>query len=592
MNNMLKGLLVTALAISASHVSAATNQGFLSVPRAQKASLLLDSAIAHDLEKTNHKDRLGGNLMVRGYYSQSTNKKALGQYFGINNSDSFKAAWGASTNANINGTMVNAGYLVHDSNAALGNYVSPGAGAGNAVVAPGLNNGIFLALDTNAAGLAATVAAIAAAPIKNVATITFAPQTTSYGLELGYVQCLSKIVDGLHLSISLPIEKVENNMNLAVTGGANANDASALTQFFAGSLAAAQTAGYLNAGANMSGQGQLTKGLIKGVQSATGIADIDVAVGYDFLREENWTAGLNIAMSIPTGNTPTGQYLFEPIYGNGGHFELGLGGRVAGKLWHEGDQHIGLSVQADYRYGFKANETRTLSITKAGIADNLNQYYLVNKVNSAITAEAPFANSFTLPVSVTPNSAVRGNLGLNYGNGGFVFGLAYAPSWKQAESVSVAATVAAATGVMAPQAGSFSVVTNPAGAAFGGDNTPLIAAGNGGVATLDAAATAGTQIPTVGAPAVSAGAVAVAAAASTANPTLPNNVTSFAAADVNANSSLRGSQLGHRIGGDMGYTFKNWEFPVTIGAGAHYEFANSNAVAENWGAHLTAGIGF
>ena len=591
MNNMLKGLLVTALAISASHVSAATNQGFLSVPRAQKASLLLDSAIAHDLEKTNHKDRLGGNLMVRGYYSQSTNKKALGQYFGINNSDSFKAAWGASTNANINGTMVNAGYLVHDSNAALGNYPPGVAGAGNAVVAPVANNGIFLALDTNAAGLAATVAAIAAAPIKNVATITFAPQTTSYGLELGYVQCLSKIVDGLHLSISLPIEKVENNMNLAVTGGANANDASALTQFFAGSLAAAQTAGYLNAGANMSGQGQLTKGLIKGVQSATGIADIDVAVGYDFLREENWTAGLNIAMSIPTGNTPTGQYLFEPIYGNGGHFELGLGGRVAGKLWHEGDQHIGLSVQADYRYGFKANETRTLSITKVGIADNLNQYYLVNKVNSAITAEAPFANSFTLPVSVTPNSAVRGNLGLNYGNGGFVFGLAYAPSWKQAESVSVAATVAAATGVMAPQAGSLSVVDDAVGTTFGGAGG-LIAAGNAGVATLDAAATAGTQIPTVGVPAQSANTLAVAVAASTANPTLPNNVTTFAAADVNANSSLRGSQLGHRIGGDMGYTFKNWEFPVTIGAGAHYEFANSNAVAENWGAHLTAGIGF
>ena len=567
MNNMLKGLLVTALAISASHVSAATNQGFLSVPRAQKASLLLDSAIAHDLEKTNHKDRLGGNLMVRGYYSQSTNKKALGQYFGINNSDSFKAAWGASTNANINGTMVNAGYLVHDSNAALGNYPAGAAGAAVAVVAPVANNGIFLIAATTAPGLAATVAAIAAAPIKNSATITFAPQTTSYGLELGYVQCLSKIVDGLHLSISLPIEKVENNMNLAVTGGANANDASALTQFFAGSLAAAQTNGYLNAGANMSGQGQLTKGLIKGVQSATGIADIDVAVGYDFLREENWTAGLNIAMSIPTGNTPTGQYLFEPIYGNGGHFELGLGGRVAGKLWHEGDQHIGLSVQADYRYGFKANETRTLSITKAGIADNLNQYYLVNTVGTAIAAEAPFANSFTLPVSVTPNSAVRGNLGLNYGNGGFVFGLAYAPSWKQAESVSVAPTVVAANGVMAPEAGAFGMGT----AAAGGQAILVLSPANGtGLIAAPAGATAG----------------------STANATVPANVASFAAADVNANSSLRGSQLGHRIGGDLGYTFKNWEFPVTIGAGAHYEFANSNAVAENWGAHLTAGIGF
>jgi hypothetical protein len=34
------------------------------------------------------------------------------------------------------------------------------------------------------------------------------------------------------------------------------------------------------------------------------------------------------------------------------------------------------------------------------------------------------------------------------------------------------------------------------------------------------------------------------------------------------------------------------DYPITIGFGGHYEFAGDNAVAENWGVNLTAGIGF
>jgi len=69
MNNMLKRLLVAALAISASHLSAHTNKNFLSVPRPQHASLLLDSHITRDLASTKGHDRFGGNFLVSGYYS-------------------------------------------------------------------------------------------------------------------------------------------------------------------------------------------------------------------------------------------------------------------------------------------------------------------------------------------------------------------------------------------------------------------------------------------------------------------------------------------------------------------------------------------
>ncbi|MBM3886441.1 hypothetical protein FJ364_00800 [Candidatus Dependentiae bacterium] len=498
MKFMIKSLMAAALAMSAAHVNAHTNQGFLSVPRAQRASLVLDSAIAHQLVKTNKEDRFGGNLLVRGFYSESNKKDALGKYFGVNDQATFKAAWGTHNNAAAGdqASGVNAGFLVHDATATIG--------------------------------------AQALAPA-DFATIAFQPKTVSYGLEFGYEQCLGKILEGLHLSIALPVERVENNMNLDIsTPGAHAADVTTLQDFFAGKLGTgASVAGVVaGAGANLSGQNKLSKALIDGKRSATGIADIDAILGYDFVRNENWTAGLNIGLVVPLGNQTTGQYLFEPVYGNGGHWELGFGGRVQGTLWQDGDQHIALNLQADYRYGFKANETRTLSISKDGIQNNLNQYYLTVTDGAIRATEAPFANANTVAVSVTPNSAVRGNLGLCYGNGGFVFGVAYAPSWKQAESVSVTPNIPANTIVLHPEQDSM-------------DRASVVA-----------------------------------------------NGVAFTSADVNADYSKRPEQLAHRFGGDLGYTFKEWEYPITIGAGAHYELGKDNATVENWGVNVTAGIGF
>lgn len=493
MNNMLKRLVVAALAISASHLSAHTNQGFLSVPRAQHASLLADSHVTRDLAATKGKDRFGGNFLVSGFYSESTNKKALGKYFGVNDKDSFDAVWGTAANGDATNT-VNAAFLVHD--------------------------------DTEGGQ---------AAP-RHSATVTLAPKTISYGMEFAYVQCLGKILEGLHLAITLPVERVENNMNLTAANKQGAVAADLVTKFLAGTLANANgtniNPGYISAGADHSGQNQLKNALINGKQGATGIADIEAVLGYDFVRNEDWTAGLNIGLLIPTGNSATGKYAFEPIYGNGGHWELGFGGRVDGKLWRDGDQTIGLHLGADYRYGFQANETRTLSITKDGIQNNWNQYFLAGVNGQPAPTEAPFANTQTVPVSVTPNSALRANLGLHYGNGGFLFGAYYAPAWKQAETVKVTPTVAANTVVVA--------LTQATNANIG-------------------AAVAGVA---------------------------------FDASNVNADSSKRPAQLAHRLGADMGYTFKEWEYPVALGLGGHYELANDNATVENWGVSVKAGIGF
>lgn len=504
MNNMLKRLLVAALAISASHVSAHTNKTFLSSPRAQRASLALDGHLTRDLAATKGKDRFGGNFLVSGFYSESLKKASLGKYFGVADKDSFKANAGTFAN---NDADVNAGFLVHSSNPAP-------------VVA----------------GAAAT----------HGATINLAPKTISYGVEFAYVQCLGKILDGLHLSIALPVERVENTLGLNVTNGIAAGDAKVLTDFLAGNLsrAASGNDAWTNANANAGSQAALKNGLIDGKRSATGIADIDVILGYDFVRNEDWKAGLNIGLVIPTGNTAAGKYAFEPVYGNGGHWELGFGGHVCGNLWKDADQRVGLHLGADYRYGFKASETRTL-----GGKENWSQYFLVGAVNAGNIAALQFqpaANLATTSVDVTPNSSLRGNLGLEYGNGGFLFGVHYAPAWRQAESVALKTVEADDKyAVVNPIAD-----TNIAGA--------LTAVG------FNAAQAANAAVSGAG----------------------------VKKADIVLDRTARPSQVAHRLGADMGYTFKEWEYPVTIGVGGHYEIAGDNAVAENWAVSVKAGIGF
>lgn len=57
----------------------------------------------------------------------------------------------------------------------------------------------------------------------------------------------------------------------------------------------------------------------------TQFSDFHATLGYNFILKQDYTLGLNFNAVIPTGTRPDARYLFEPIIGNGKHWELGLG---------------------------------------------------------------------------------------------------------------------------------------------------------------------------------------------------------------------------------------------------------------------------
>jgi hypothetical protein len=78
----------------------------------------------------------------------------------------------------------------------------------------------------------------------------------------------------------------------------------------------------------------------------TGIADLEFDVGYNFWACQDYHVAIKLVVKAPTGNKPEAVYLFEPIVGNGGHWELGAGLSAHYVLW-EADDNCNLTFHLD-----------------------------------------------------------------------------------------------------------------------------------------------------------------------------------------------------------------------------------------------------
>lgn len=99
-------------------------------------------------------------------------------------------------------------------------------------------------------------------------------------------------------------------------------------------------------------------------ETKNGLADLRAELGWNFLLEEDYHVGLNIQMAAPTGNTPDGCLLFEPIVGNGNHWELGAGFSMHYTLWRseDADRQFDFNLEVDITHMFKAKQKRCFDL--------------------------------------------------------------------------------------------------------------------------------------------------------------------------------------------------------------------------------------
>lgn len=390
-----------------------------------------------------------------------------------------------------------------------------------------------------------------------VGSVKYEPKLEAYGARIDYFQDLEKVLDGLYLKVALPIVHVENDMHIktAVTHDGTAE------YFTADNLAAYFKGNYEKAAGDVNAQAKLNRAKINGSQSETSVADIDVILGYKIFDKDKYNVSLNLGLTIPVGNDSDGVWAFEPIVGNGNHWALGGGLDACVSLWEDGDQNIKLTTAANYRYLFESTEKRTLGlINEAGNKVDWGQYYLVGLIDQVRGTQqlTPFANDGigTVNMNIEPGSQLDAIAYLTYNNGGWNIDLGYNFFWKEKEDANL--KTAWTDGKYGIAIVGQTMAQN--------DGNPNFEYTNGNAV----------------------GDNAVGGALALVNAT-------YSAADhaygIDTSAAETPSIDTHKVFGNVGYIFNDWEYPVMLGFGGAYEFADQKGL-ENWQVFGKVGIKF
>lgn len=110
---------------------------------------------------------------------------------------------------------------------------------------------------------------------------------------------------------------------------------------------------------------------------ATAIADVDFILGWNILLQPRASFGFYTQATAPTGTKPTAEFLFEPIIGNGRHWELGFGTTGHFILMDTKCSKLGIFFEGHALYQFKRFQTRTYDLCNGP----LSRYILLKELN-------------------------------------------------------------------------------------------------------------------------------------------------------------------------------------------------------------------
>lgn len=174
--------------------------------------------------------------------------------------------------------------------------------------------------------------------------------------------------------------------------------------------------------------------------SKTGLSQLALVLGYNVLCDGDYTFGINLRTEAPTGNKPEGEFLFEPIVGNGHHWTLGIGFNAHAILWRSDcdDSFFGFYLNANITHLFGTCQTRAFDLCLQGAN---SRYMLAQKLGSNtqelnggtslsdsqfINVFAPVANLTTSKVNVS--ASAQGDIALKFAyvtDSGFSFDIGY-----------------------------------------------------------------------------------------------------------------------------------------------------------------------
>lgn len=161
-------------------------------------------------------------------------------------------------------------------------------------------------------------------------------------------------------------------------------------------------------------------------QTRAGLSDIEMALGWNIINKQHGHAGLNVRVTAPTGTRPTSEFLFEPIVGNGKHWELGAGFSGHVLLWEkDGQQEFSFFTDLNMMHIFKAKQHRSFDFVVNGLG---SRYVLLKTFDASgqyTRNSLPAINVTTLPCKVRNSIQIDWVAMLGYTYNNFLFDIGY-----------------------------------------------------------------------------------------------------------------------------------------------------------------------
>jgi len=190
----------------------------------------------------------------------------------------------------------------------------------------------------------------------------------------------------------------------------------------------------------------LANGLINGPHHAASLAEAQIAVGYNFYNDAFGHAGLNIRGSIPAGTRSDGILLFQPIIGNGHHYELGFGFTGHALLWEQdGEQTICIYSDINITHLFASRQRRSFDLIDPAFPENNlyqgfgTRYILAKIFNPAgdyTGVSTPVINITTLDCDVSVAIQIDAVIMASYADPDYTFDLGYNVWFRSREMIS------------------------------------------------------------------------------------------------------------------------------------------------------------
>ena len=116
-------------------------------------------------------------------------------------------------------------------------------------------------------------------------------------------------------------------------------------------------------------------------RSEARFAEIAAVVGWNFWCEDCSHFGFNVRAAAPAGNRPDARYLFEPIVGNGKHWEVGAG-MSSHYTWQTecNNQCWGVYLDANFTHLFSTKQCRTFDLR----CKPMSRYMLAAKMGTPV----------------------------------------------------------------------------------------------------------------------------------------------------------------------------------------------------------------